>query len=195
MQQGNRPAGTDRREHSYGFAPVAARDACALVLGSLPGPVSLRAGQYYAQSRNAFWPIMGELFGAARELPYPRRLATLRRHRVALWDVCASAHRQGALDAAIDRSSMVPNDFGSFLDRHRGIGRIFFNGRTAAELYRRFVLPGLPEALASMPTLILPSTSPAYAAMSYAAKLARWRVVETFVGNQSPATTSKARRA
>jgi TDG/mug DNA glycosylase family protein len=180
---------------SRGFPPVAGRDARVLVLGTLPGPVSLKAGQYYAQSRNAFWPIMGELFGASRELPYPRRLAALRKHRVALWDVCASAHRPGALDASIDRSSMVPNNFRAFLAAHRGIRRVFFNGRTAAELYRRYVLPGLPEALASIPSLILPSTSPAHAAMPYEAKLARWRQLESFVGDQSPTRASRARHA
>ena len=69
---------------SEGFPPVSDPHARVLVLGSLPGPVSLRERQYYAQPRNAFWRIMGVLFGAAQERPYEDRLRSLLRHRVAL---------------------------------------------------------------------------------------------------------------
>ena len=49
---------------SGGFPPVVNRESRVLVLGTLPGPESLRQRQYYAQSRNAFWRIMGALVGA-----------------------------------------------------------------------------------------------------------------------------------
>jgi len=39
----------------------------------MPGVVSLKAGEYYAHPRNAFWQIMGELFGAGHSLPYNER--------------------------------------------------------------------------------------------------------------------------
>ena len=151
--------------------------ARVLVLGSLPGPMSLRERQYYAQPRNAFWRIMGVLFGAAPERPYETRLERLRSHHVALWDVCSSAHRSGALDAAIQRASVVPNDFVAFFARHSGLRLIVFNGKAAAELYRRKVLSGLPEEFQSLRCQTLPSTSPAYASMTFEQKLERWRVV------------------
>lgn len=162
---------------SVGFPPVATRESSVLVLGTLPGPESLRQRQYYAQPRNAFWRIMGQLIGAGPELPYPRRLETLRAHRIALWDVCAAAHRVGALDSAIQRATVEPNDFVRFLRAHAGIGLVCFNGQTAAGLYRRFVLPRLPPELAGIEQRVLPSTSPAHAAMPYEQKLARWRAV------------------
>jgi len=56
-----------------GFAPVAGRAPRVLILGSMPSAASLAAGQYYALPRNAFWPIMGALFGAAPDLPYAQR--------------------------------------------------------------------------------------------------------------------------
>jgi TDG/mug DNA glycosylase family protein len=156
---------------------VATREARVLVLGTLPGPESLRQQQYYAHSRNAFWPIMCQSFGARDGLAYRQRLQLLKAHHVALWDVCASAYRAGALDGAIKPDSIDVNDFAGFFRSHRQIGLICFNGGKAAELYRRRVLPGLAKPLQSIPREILPSTSPAYAAMSAAQKLVRWDIV------------------
>ena len=70
-------------DHSFGFPPVSRADARVLILGSLPGQASLAARQYYAQPRNAFWPLMGRLFGAGVELPYEDRLRRLTESGVA----------------------------------------------------------------------------------------------------------------
>lgn len=158
---------------SCSFAPVSRADARILVLGSLPGTRSLAESRYYAQPRNAFWKIMGELCQAPPELPYPRRLQRLCEARIALWDVVASAVRPGSLDSNIRRASVEVNDFGAFLAAHRQIERICFNGRTAAELFRRHVVPRLGDDMPAM--FVLPSTSPAHAGMPYARKLQRWR--------------------
>ena len=160
-----------------GFPPVAGRGARVLVLGSLPGRASLEARQYYAQPQNAFWRIMGTLVGAGRELDYERRLTRLTRASIALWDVLAAGERRGSLDAAIARGTAEVNDFAAFFERHPGIGAVYFNGRTAEEIYRRRVLPALPAPFARLCLRALPSTSPAYAGMSFAIKLARWSVL------------------
>ena len=171
----------DRQALSSGFPPVANRDARLLILGSLPGVRSIEEQQYYAQPQNAFWRIMGEIFGAKRELSYARRLAKLRASGIALWDVAAVAERPGSLDSAIVHASVQANDFAGFFEAHRRIGLICFNGAKAAELYRRLVLPTLDEQRASIPTQRMPSTSPAHAAMPYAKKLEAWRSVSEFL--------------
>ena len=163
--------------HARGFPPIADAHARILILGSLPGQASLRQQQYYAQPHNAFWKIMGALFGAGPELPYKARARRLVRSGIALWDVCAAAQRPGSLDSSIVHASVEPNDLAAFLAAHPHIGLIGFNGGKAAELYRRLVLPGLPATLRAIRYETLPSTSPAHAAMRFEQKLARWAAV------------------
>jgi hypoxanthine-DNA glycosylase len=142
-----------------------------LILGSLPGQRSIAALQYYAHRQNAFWKIMRDLLGAGGS--YERRCNALLRSRVALWDVLANSLRPGSMDANIKVSTAEVNDFNRFLATHAAIDRILFNGQSAAQLFRRRVLPGL--ARLELQLITLPSTSPAYAAMSYAEKLQHWR--------------------
>lgn len=163
--------------HAQGFPPIADAHARILILGSLPGQVSIRHRQYYAQPHNAFWKIMGQLFGANPELPYTERTQRLVRNGIALWDVCAAAQRPGSLDASIVHASVVPNDLAAFLAAHPRIDLIGFNGGKAAELYRRLILPGVPAPLGAIRRETLPSTSPAHAAMRFEDKLARWAAV------------------
>jgi hypoxanthine-DNA glycosylase len=136
--------------------------------------------QYYAQPYNAFWKIMGRLFDAGPETAYRERMRRLVESQVAVWDVCAAAHRPGSLDSSILHASVVPNEFADFLRSHRRIRLICFNGAKAAELYRRSVLPALPQPLREIPTKPLPSTSPAHAGMPFEEKLARWSIVRDF---------------
>lgn len=148
------------------FEPVAAPDSRVLVLGSMPGIDSLRAGQYYAHARNAFWPILFELAGEPLCDSYDARTALLVRHGIALWDVLASCVRTGSLDAAIRRPCV--HDFEGFYRTHQRIGHVLFNGRLAEDTYRRKV--GFSEGRIYR---YLPSTSPAHA-ISFADKKDAW---------------------
>lgn len=158
------------------FPPVAGRDAEVLILGSFPGRRSLAARQYYAHPMNGFWRILGRVLGASFEIPYAERKRLLKRHRIALWDVVAAARRPGSLDSAIVDASVATNDFRRFFEAHPRIRLVCLNGAKAAQLYRRRVLPALGR-FAEIHHQRLPSTSPAHAAMPFAKKLARWRVV------------------
>lgn len=162
---------------SCGFLPIAGPSARILILGSLPGELSILRQEYYAQPRNAFWRIMGELFGALPSLPYLDRASVLVDHDIAVWDVCAAAHRPGSLDASIDRRSVRPNDFKLFLTRHLGIKFIFFNGAKAAALFESLVVPAYGDGLQGIARQVLPSTSPAHASLSYEAKKLAWAVI------------------
>ncbi len=162
---------------STGFPYSADKNSRILILGSMPSRESLRLYQYYGHPRNAFWPIMGELFAAGRGLSYEKRLEKLRQCGVALWDVAHRCHRSGSMDHAIEIETVVPNDFTNFFRKYSGIRALFFNGRKAEELYRRKALPELPAPFNGLPLHTLPSTSPAHAALDFAAKVEAWRII------------------
>ncbi len=170
-------AGRNPEPHAVrGFPPLADSRARVLVLGSMPGVASLRARQYYGHPRNAFWPIMGDIFGFDAAAPYPQRVDALRAHRVAVWDVLAACERPGSLDADIDLRSVEVNDFAGFLAGHPQLRRLCFNGATAQAMFRRHVLPSL-DAPVPFDMVRLPSTSPANAGMRLADKRRAWQAV------------------
>lgn len=152
------------------FPPISAPGARLLILGSMPGIASLEAGQYYAHPRNAFWPIMGQLFGAGPDLPYAERAARLQSQGVAVWDVLRLCVREGSLDSNI--RDEVPNDFAAFFAAQPGIVRILLNGGKAATSFRRHAAYLLPPGAQA---ITVPSTSPAHAARSLDQKLTLWR--------------------
>lgn len=156
------------------FPPVAGRAPRVLILGSMPGEASLRAAQYYAHPRNVFWRIMEEVFSAPDGLSYSGRLAILKKNKAALWDVLGSCSRKGSSDSAIEDASASVNDIPGFLKRHKSIRLVCLNGGKAAEYFRKAVLPHLPGK-PQVRCVQLPSTSPAHAGISYAAKLKAWK--------------------
>jgi TDG/mug DNA glycosylase family protein len=162
--------------HCRSFPPIARADARLLILGSMPGKVSLREHQYYAHPQNAFWTITAEILGFDPTTPYAERAVMLQSHRIALWDVLKSCRRESSLDADIDPSTAVPNNFKKFFRDHPAIRRVCFNGAKAATLYARQVQPQLPGGL-DLELIQLPSTSPANASVPRAEKLRAWRVI------------------
>ncbi|MDD5300640.1 MAG: DNA-deoxyinosine glycosylase [Gallionella sp.] len=161
--------------HVKSFAPIENADARILILGSMPGEASLKAGQYYAHPRNLFWRIMGELLNTKPDLPYDKRVATLKSAQIALWDVLRSCRRKGSMDSNIDHGSLTPNDLATFFQRHAKITHVFFNGAKAEECYRKHVPP--IAGIERIEYLRLPSTSPANASVSFERKLEAWRAV------------------
>lgn len=160
------------RVHS--FPPLAGADPRLLILGSMPGEASLRAAQYYAHRHNQFWPIMSALFGFAPDVPYAERCQRLLDAGIAVWDVLQSCERPGSLDSAIVPASVLTNDFAGFFMAHPTIGKVFFNGSAAEQLFLRHV--SKRQALpAELQFRRLPSTSPAHASLRPAEKLMYWR--------------------
>jgi TDG/mug DNA glycosylase family protein len=160
----------------HSFPPIESRTSRVLILGTMPGGVSLRERQYYAHPQNQFWRIIGEILGFDPASPYAVRVALVRSADIAIWDVLKSCTREGSMDSAIQASSVVPNDFAGLLSEHPQIRRICFNGAKAEALYMKHVRPGLVEN-PKVEHLRLPSTSPANAALPFSAKLRAWQAI------------------
>ena len=152
-----------------GLAPVLDPAIHTLILGSFPGAASLQAQRYYAHPRNQFWALLGAVLDEPLAgLPYADRLQRMLARRVGLWDALAGCEREGSLDTAIRRPQA--NDHLLLKELCPQLRRVCFNGKAAgryAPLY----------AEAGFETLVLPSSSPANAQLSFAAKLALWHVI------------------
>jgi len=159
------------------FSLVVDRNVNRIVLGSMPGVVSLQQQKYYAHAQNAFWRIAASYLNFDFDLPYAMRLEKLLDAGIGLWDVAGYCEREGSLDSAIVSESVIVNDFEALLERYTNIDTIYFNGRKAEQLFTKFCKRKVAR-LTCMPQLIaLPSTSPAYAAMPYSEKRRQWSVV------------------
>lgn len=149
-----------------GLPPVLDRNTRILILGSFPGEASLSAQQYYAHPRNQFWRLVGTVVGEDLfALPYPQRLVHLQKHNIGLWDVIATCARKGSLDSAIREAQA--NDFALLRERAPVLRRVCFNGKTSGRHELAF-------AAAGFQTVVLPSSSPANAQLSFDDKLAAW---------------------
>ena len=54
---------------SFSLPPVVESSSKVLVLGTMPGPLSLAKGEYYAHPRNVYWRIASDLFHFDPALP------------------------------------------------------------------------------------------------------------------------------
>lgn len=150
------------------FPPVVDSKTRLLVLGSLPGEQSLAQSRYYANPRNQFWLLMGEVIECdLAALDYPDRLRTLLAAGVGLWDVVDSASRAGSLDAQI--RGHRPNRLAELAAALPQLAAVAFNGGTAARIGRT-QLGGRDD----LTLIALPSSSPAYT-MNLADKAQCWR--------------------
>lgn len=152
-----------------GLPPVINRDTRILVLGSFPGNASLAAQQYYAHPRNQLWRLLSALTNEdLMTLPYAQRLPRLLAAGFGLWDVLGACHRNGSLDANIRNPAF--NDFIGLRQSCPLLERIGFNGKTAGKVAPQF-------AAAGFETLVLPSSSPAHATLTFEQKLREWRAL------------------
>jgi hypoxanthine-DNA glycosylase len=155
-----------------GLPPLVSADTRLLVLGSFPGAASLAAQQYYGHPQNQFWRILQAIYVfsaySISDRSYENRSNWMLAHGVGLWDVYASCERQGSLDSQIRHAEV--NDFAALRQRCPQLRAVAHNG---AESFRH---TGKLEDL-GLPTVRLPSTSPANASWSFERKLAAWRDV------------------
>jgi TDG/mug DNA glycosylase family protein len=164
---------TPRLQHC--FPPVVRPDTRLLVLGSLPGAVSLARSQYYAHPQNQFWRLMGRVVD--RDLvahDYEGRLQALLDAGVGLWDTVAAATRKGSLDA--DIRLHAASDLAALAETLPELRAVAFNGGTSARIGRR-QLAGVD----GIDLVDLPSSSPAHASRGFEEKLEAWLKLRAYL--------------
>jgi len=159
-----------------GLAPVISKASRVLILGSLPGDISLRLQQYYANPRNQFWGILGAVYGCTLQSSYEEKINFALERGLALWDVLKAADRKGSLDANITKA--IPNEFGELLSAYPNIGVIALNGRRAAADFRSIQRRD-PDLFVARQCIELPSTSgvPGRNILPLREKINRWAAI------------------
>ncbi len=137
----------------HAFEPAFSKDSRILILGSIPSPQSVRYGFYYSNPRNHFWAILAALTKKPLPVTTEEKLRFLQLSGIALWDVLASCQIWGASDSSIKTPKVNPV---GWLLQQTHIRNLFTTGKTATNLYRKYLQPAT-----GMQTTYLPSTSPA----------------------------------
>jgi hypoxanthine-DNA glycosylase len=157
------------------FAPVTRPDTRLLVLGSLPGAVSLARQRYYAHPQNQFWRLIGAVIERDLvALGYEARLEALLDAGVGLWDTVAAATRKGSLDADIRLHQA--SDLAALVEALPELRAVAFNGGTSARIGRKQV-----QGVAGLALVDLPSSSPAYASLPFARKREAWLALRAYL--------------
>ena len=130
-------------------------DSEILILGSFPSIKSRAYGFYYAHPQNRFWLVLSKVYNEPLNNDILSKKEFLKKHKIALYDVCASCDIKGSSDASI--KNVLPNDLFPILN-NTSIKTIYVNGKTAYNLYNKY----LKEQI-GYEAICLPSTSPANA--------------------------------
>lgn len=150
------------------FPPIVSPESSTLILGTMPGAMSLQMQEYYAYKQNQFWKIMFTLFsdGHVPSL-FIEKVGLLQQNQIALWDVLAHCERKGSLDIHI--KNHTENDIPALLNAYPKINKILFNGKES----HRYFMKKFGE-IDGIRFHVTPSTSPANTT-KFDEKLVAWR--------------------
>jgi hypoxanthine-DNA glycosylase len=130
--------------------------------------------EFYGFTGNHFWTILPAILDEPKSNIYKKKLSMMKRNRIALWDVLESCTRPGALDSSI--TNVVPNQIPRLLKEFPNIRAVFINGQFAYKTFLKYFAEQI-----KIPVYVLPSTSPANAAMPLQEKIRRWGVIREFL--------------
>lgn len=156
------------------FLPSIDNESKILILGSMPGVKSLEMQQYYAHPQNRFWKVMGLIckYKDLHNLEYRKKLQTLLKNNIALWDVIKSCERIGSLDSNIEKE--IPNKISALLKKYQNIKVICLNGNKSYSAFKKH----FPSLLEKYECLKMPSTSPANAKFRLENLYEEWKKIK-----------------
>lgn len=152
-------------EHS--FEPVYNEKSEILILGSFPSVKSREVNFYYGHPQNRFWKVISSVYGQKAPTGTEEKKKFLLENRIAVWDVVKRCEIVGSADSTIKSTEV--NDVGVILATAQ-IKAIFANGKTAQQLYNRYL-----KNKTGSDIILLPSTSPANAAWKLDRLCSEWQ--------------------
>lgn len=144
------------KPYIHPFPPILDAHTRVLFLGSFPSIASFEHSFYYAHPRNLFWPILEEIFHVQLETNEAKKTFCLERG-IGLWDVIGSCERSNSSDTNL--KNCLPNDFRKLLEEYPNLQALGFTGKKSYDLFVKYFNDVEVEKV------LLPSTSPAHAAM------------------------------
>jgi len=158
------------------FDAIVNSETKVLILGSFPSIKSFEDNFYYAHPRNQFWPIMASIFDVSLPDNSSKRDFALQKG-FGLWDTYGALSRSSGNSSDSNLKDLQVNDFEGFLEQYPNIKHIFFTGKKAQVGYEKHF------SHLNVKTTLLPSTSPAYAAMKREEKERHYRVIKETLEN------------
>jgi hypoxanthine-DNA glycosylase len=152
------------------FEPISNDNTTIIILGTLPGDKSIELGEYYGHSRNRFWKIISTITENDLPITYSDKKKLLIKTKIGIWDVAYKANRKGSLDNAIVEED--PNDLDGFIDTHKNLKIIGFNGKKAEAIFNKYF-----DRRSGIKYITLPSTSPANTSIDKDNICNQWRKI------------------
>ena len=151
----------------HNIEPVFDEKSRVLILGSFPSVKSRETKFFYGHPQNRFWKVLSGVLECGIPVTIEDKKEMLLKHNIAVWDVIAECDIIGSGDSSI--KNVVPNNISAILKKSN-IRKIFCNGRTAFNLYKKYI-----EKNTELEAEYLPSTSPANAAYSLDRLKSEWQ--------------------
>ena len=148
-----------------GLAPWVNEKTKVLILGTMPGDISIQQQSYYLNPRNAFWKIINKLFNSTSRLEKNRSF--LNNIGIGLWDVYKEGLRKGSLDTGFIGNPST-NEIKDLLNKYQSIKSLVFNGQNTYKAFLKAI------GKVNIPCYVFPSTSSAYSRMTFEEKLKVW---------------------
>lgn len=155
------------------FEPVIDKNSKILILGSFPSVKSRETGFYYGHPTNRFWRVTAAVLSQNVPFTNAEKRDFLLNNGIALWDVARECDIENSADASMKK--VVPNDIKGLIAGSK-IKKIFCNGKTAAELYRKLIGSDLETE-----AVTLPSTSAANAGTSFERLIEKWKIIREYL--------------
>ena len=125
------------------FGSIVNKNSKVVILGTMPGVVSINTGEYYGNSNNLFWDIIFRICypnwinNELVSCNYETKKQLLLSRNIALWDVLEYCERKGSLDK--DIRNQICNDFTTFFQKYPHIKTVFFNGKEAEKYFKELI--------------------------------------------------------